>query len=495
MVYLARDQQLRDRPVVVKILQEKAIPDAWFQRKFAQEVEALSRIHHPSVVSVIDTGILPNGQPFMVQQFVEGETLRQFIRPGGMELGRVARIIRRTGQALTAAHERGIFHRDLKPENIMLQSVAKGEEHVTLIDFGIASVTDSDVGDTDKTKVTGTFTYMAPEQFDGRPVAASDTYGLAVIAYEMLAGVAPSTGRPLFEVMLMQKEGSWPRISELRPSVPVQAQDAILRGLSFQPSDRFESAQQFGETLAQALEPKVADPEPVIPEQQPPTISGRILVWILATTVVVALTVTAWIWTRRNEGRFVPPPQKVIAPAPKPLQVAYWVSVQPVKNGTPTGDPFVLSHERTFHAGDRIFFTVENERPGYLYIINQDPVLHDGFPDYAILFPSPTANSGRPKLSEGTTIRIPEQKYFEFDEQKGVERIWMVWSEQEIPELAGIKASEDKIPADVRMRLRKFLTDHEPARPSVEVSEARMRTVVTGKGPVLIHRIDFRHDL
>src|SRR5688572_1477496 len=86
MVYLARDQQLRDRPVVVKILQEKVVADPWFQRKFSQEVEALSRIHHPGVVSVIDRGELPSGQPFMVQQFVEGQTLRQHIQPGGMDV-------------------------------------------------------------------------------------------------------------------------------------------------------------------------------------------------------------------------------------------------------------------------------------------------------------------------------------------------------------------------------------------------------------------------
>jgi serine/threonine protein kinase len=496
MVYLARDQQLRDRPVVVKILQEKVVADPWFQRKFSQEVEALSRIHHPSVVSVIDRGELPSGQPFMVQQFVEGETLRHHIQPGGMDLARVARILRRTGQALTAAHERGIFHRDLKPENIMLQSVAKGEEHVTLIDFGIASVMDSEIGDIEKTKVTGTFTYMAPEQFDGRPVAASDTYALAVIAYEMLAGVPPSKGRPLFEVMLMQKEGSWPRISELRPSVRLDAQEAILRALSFQPPERFGSAQEFGETVADALEQPVVDSiGDMYHVPQPPTISGRTLVWILTLTVVVALSATALIWTRRNEGRFVPaaPKPAPVASAAKRLQLAYWVSVQPVKNAKPAGDAFVLSHERTFHAGDHIFFTFSSERSGYLYIFNQDPVLRGGIPTYSVLFPTPTANSGEAKLDADEPVRIPGGDYFVFDRQQGVERIWMVWSEREIAELSGIKASPKGLSPTGQRRVGLFLTDHEPARPSVEISEARMRTILTGSGPVLVHRIDFTH--
>lgn len=496
MVYLARDQQLRDRPVVVKILQEKVVADSWFQRKFSQEVEALSRIHHPGVVSVIDSGELPSGQPFMVQQFVEGQTLRQHIQPGGMDLARIARILRRTGQALTAAHKQGIFHRDLKPENIMLQSMSKGEEHVTLIDFGIASVTDSDIGEIEKTKVTGTFTYMAPEQFDGRPVAASDTYALAVIAYEMLAGVPPSKGRPLFEVMLMQKEGSWPRISELRPSVGVDAQNAILRALSFHPSERFASAQEFSETVASALEQPVEDSADDIYAAPPsPTISGRTLVWILGLTVIVALSAMAWIWTRRNEGRFTPAPPKpaaAIATAPQ-LQLAYWVSVQPMKNDKPAGDPFVLSHERTFHAGDHIFFTFSSERSGYLYIFNQDPVLRGGVPSYSVLFPTPTANSGEAKLDAEETVRIPGEDYFVFDRQQGVERIWMVWSEREIPGLSGITASLKGLSPTGQRRVAQFLTDHEPAKPSIEISEARARTVLTGRGPILVHRIDFMH--
>ncbi len=496
MVYLARDQQLRDRPVVVKILQERVVADSWFQRKFSQEVEALSRIHHPGVVSVIDRGELPGGQPFMVQQFVEGETLRQHIQPGGMDLARVARVLRRAGQALTAAHERGIFHRDLKPENIMLQNVSKDDEHITLIDFGIASVMDSGTSDIEKTKVTGTFTYMAPEQFDGRPVAASDTYALAVIAYEMLAGVPPSKGRPLFEVMLMQKEGGWPRISELRPSVRLDAQEAILRGLSFLPSERFSSAQEFAEAVAGALERPVQDtPEDVYSMPASPSISGRTLVWILALTVVVVLGATAWMWTRRNQGRFVPAASRppAAAPAVPQLRLSYWVSVQPVKDEKPAGDPFVLSHERTFHPGDHIFFTFSSERSGYLYIFNQDPVLRGGVPTYSTLFPTPTANSGEAKIDADEPVRIPGKDYFVFDRQQGVERIWLVWSERDIPELSGIKASLKGLSPTGQRRVVQFLTDHELAKPKVEVSEARMRTVLSGSGPLLVHRIDFIH--
>ncbi|HEX8118041.1 MAG TPA: serine/threonine-protein kinase, partial [Pyrinomonadaceae bacterium] len=146
VVYFARDRQLMDRPVVVKILLDLVL-DAeageWVKRKFRQEVEALARIDHPGVVGVLHAGELADGKPYLVIQYVEGETLRSVMGPEGMELARVAGIVRQIGHALTGAHDRGIYHRDLKPENIMLQPLGDDEEHVKLIDFGIATVKDA----------------------------------------------------------------------------------------------------------------------------------------------------------------------------------------------------------------------------------------------------------------------------------------------------------------------------------------------------------------
>jgi serine/threonine protein kinase len=143
LVYLARDHHLHSRPVVIKVLLEGTEGDAdrqWFERKFLQEIEALARIDHPSVIGILDTGEMPNGQPFFVMQFVVGDSLRAAMQPGPMEFNRVAGLIRQMGNALHAAHEQGIIHRDLKPENIMLQQLSNGEDLVKLIDFGIATV-------------------------------------------------------------------------------------------------------------------------------------------------------------------------------------------------------------------------------------------------------------------------------------------------------------------------------------------------------------------
>src|ERR1700693_3431075 len=128
VVYLARDRQLLAKRVVVKVLLEETSQDPWMRQKFQQEMEALARIDHPGVVGVVDSGLTAEGQRFLVMQYIEGVTLRSRIEPGGMNFVRAAGLIRQIGQALGAAHEKGVWHRDLKPENVMLQCLG-GEDH------------------------------------------------------------------------------------------------------------------------------------------------------------------------------------------------------------------------------------------------------------------------------------------------------------------------------------------------------------------------------
>src|SRR3954447_16068484 len=112
-VYLAKDRQLLSKRVVVKVLLEEMDEDAWVRQKFLQEMEALARIDHPGVVGVLDTGQTPDGKQFLVMQYVEGQTLRGVIQPGGIPLAKAASLIRQIAQALGAAHDVGVWHRDL----------------------------------------------------------------------------------------------------------------------------------------------------------------------------------------------------------------------------------------------------------------------------------------------------------------------------------------------------------------------------------------------
>ena len=213
------------------MLLKETSKDPYIRQKFLQEMEALARIDHPGVVGVHDTGVTPDGNQFLVMQYVEGTTLRHAIQPGGMDPKRAASIIRQIGQALTAAHEKGVWHRDLKPENVMLQSLG-GEEHVKLIDFGIAGIQNSKFRG-QESKVAGSLSYMSPEQYAGQASSASDTYSLAVVACEILTGSAPGTQRDL--------------------KLPAPATKAIVKAMNYDPKARQATPREFSEELAVAL--------------------------------------------------------------------------------------------------------------------------------------------------------------------------------------------------------------------------------------------------
>jgi serine/threonine protein kinase len=252
VVYLARDRQLHDRPVVIKVLLDGSSENAWYKKKFLQEAEALARLDHPCIVGVIDSGETPDHKPFLAMQYVKGESLRPLIKQEGMDFDTVAPIIRQIGLALTAAHEQKIYHCDLKPENIMLQDLGEGELQVKVVDFGIAKIKDSQVASSSGTAVAGTPPYMAPEQIAGKPSASSDIFAMGVIAYEMLTGRRPFNVTS-FNAIDTLRAGVKIKPKDLRQDLPDAAQDVILKALSFNAEDRHQRARDFGELLAQTL--------------------------------------------------------------------------------------------------------------------------------------------------------------------------------------------------------------------------------------------------
>ncbi|MEP6637011.1 MAG: protein kinase [Acidobacteriota bacterium] len=263
VVYLASDEKMLSRPVVVKALHDDGPEGNYSARKFQQEIEALARIDHPSIVGIFDVGEMPDGKPYIVMQYVDGFSLRSVISPEGLDFWRAANIMRQAGRALSAAHDRGILHRDLKPENIMVQTLGGGEEQVKIIDFGIARVKNSVVSFTTASdKTVGTIAYMSPEQLiAGQVSPASDVYCLAVIAYELLTGRRPANPESAYQLLEMQRAGVRIRPTDLRPGLPQQAEAIILKALSFEPQNRPQRARDFGDFLANAL---VSDDEQTV---------------------------------------------------------------------------------------------------------------------------------------------------------------------------------------------------------------------------------------
>src|SRR5688572_7119703 len=257
-VYLAHDRKLHDKPVVVKVLLENSLQNAWVVQKFQQEKEALSRVDHPGVVGILDTGELPDQKPYIVMQFVDGVPLRDAIKakPEGMDLERVASIIKQSGAALGAVHQKKIYHRDLKPENIMLQALGRGDEQVKIVDFGVAKLKESVIASSTVpgAATAGTIVYMSPEQLRGEKVTgASDIYSLGVIAYEMVTGRRPFNPDTIAHLAEMQRQGVRAKPIDLRPRLPEEAQAIMLKALAFDPKARHQNAAEFGDALAIAL--------------------------------------------------------------------------------------------------------------------------------------------------------------------------------------------------------------------------------------------------
>ena len=249
VVYLAHDEQLHDKLVVVKVLHERLSNDQAV-RAFEAELKALARINHPGVVPILDCGLLPDGRFALVLQYVNGVTLRSALTAGGLELARVGPLLHQLGRAVTAAHSYGVVHRDLKPENILLP--LNSVENPVIIDFGIASAIDIDPAST-SSRGRGTVQYMAPEQLLGHPSPASDTFALGVIAFEMVTGQLPFNATTGAGIYVLQERGLTSTPRSLRPELPVAAEDCILRALAFRTEDRYLKASDFGNEIVGAL--------------------------------------------------------------------------------------------------------------------------------------------------------------------------------------------------------------------------------------------------
>jgi class 3 adenylate cyclase/tRNA A-37 threonylcarbamoyl transferase component Bud32 len=272
VTYLAIDTKDSNRPVVVKVLlQRDNKGDAeWVERKFRGEIEALKRIHHPGIVQFVGDGVTTDGKFYLAMEYVEGSELRAFITSGkGVDdFGRIASFILQLGEAISAAHDVGIHHRDLKPENIMV-TASGNEEQIKVIDFGIATVKESLDEETKTTVLAGSPLYLAPEQIDGKPTAASDIYALGVIAYEMVTGRVPfDPDEPnlilkIRQLQEMQLRGVRIMPRDIRHGLTERAQQIILRCLAYDRKQRYASAREFGRDLAAALdEPTDEDPKP-----------------------------------------------------------------------------------------------------------------------------------------------------------------------------------------------------------------------------------------
>ncbi|MFP5283165.1 MAG: protein kinase domain-containing protein, partial [Actinomycetes bacterium] len=234
-VYRAVDTRLT-RTVAVKVMHVGLGDDDDFARKFDREARAAARLSHPNVVSVFDQGT-DQGRPYIVMEFVEGETLRDVLnREAPLTPLRALEVIEPVLSALAAAHDAGLVHRDVKPENVLMSE--RGQ--IKVADFGLAKAISSQTSTATQGLLIGTVSYLPPELVvTGKADARSDVYSAGVVLFELLTGSKPHTGETPIQVAYAHVHRDVPPPSTYRTAGPVPPYlDALVAAATARDADR-----------------------------------------------------------------------------------------------------------------------------------------------------------------------------------------------------------------------------------------------------------------
>ena len=237
-------------PAAIKVLKEEYCGDPEFLRRFEREARAVLQLDHENLVQAYGVGT-ENGRPFIVMEYVDGQTLKDMIRESGpLDPEEAVYFACQILSALEAAHEAGIIHRDVKPQNVIVtpDGIAK------LTDFGIARRAGTGTVTYAGSTVLGSVHYLSPEQAKGIPaVMESDIYSAGVTLYEMLCGQPPFTGDNSVAVALMHINEAPVPVSERAPAVSPALNDVVMKAMSKDPKDRYHSAASMRSDLLRAL--------------------------------------------------------------------------------------------------------------------------------------------------------------------------------------------------------------------------------------------------
>jgi serine/threonine protein kinase len=260
VVYKAKHQYLKTLHAIKIILPDLVGNDPQLVTRFRQEALAAAAIRHQNVVSVTDYGVAQGVMPFLVMEYVEGESLHDLLaREKQLAPAKALELMAAIGAGVGAAHEQGIVHRDLKPLNVMIvKNKANLSEAVKILDFGLAKIKSGELlGSFIQAQTTGLMGspyYMAPEQWsDEEPDARSDVYSLGVMLFQMIAGDVPFKGNSIPAIMKKHLTDEAPLFSTFGLQIPPQFESAVRHTLEKDPEKRTQTVEQMIDELRNAV--------------------------------------------------------------------------------------------------------------------------------------------------------------------------------------------------------------------------------------------------
>jgi eukaryotic-like serine/threonine-protein kinase len=239
----------------LKVLHAYAAEQPGVVERFLREASAAGRVGNAHVAETFDAGKLDSGEPYLLMELLDGETLDHLLQRGGpLDPGHLCDLIHQACEGVQAAHDAGIIHRDLKPENLMIVT-RDGAPFVKILDFGISKFDAERTGSlklTTEGLVMGTPYYMSPEQVRGSSTidARTDIYALGVILYECACGVRPFEAAAIQHLAVLIHEGKPIALAQRRPSLPHAFYDIVSRAMAADRDRRFDSARALANALA-----------------------------------------------------------------------------------------------------------------------------------------------------------------------------------------------------------------------------------------------------
>ncbi|HJS23789.1 MAG TPA: protein kinase [Pyrinomonadaceae bacterium] len=520
-VYLARDSRL-DRTVALKVLSPDVSADKRRMQRFSQEAKVASSLNQPNILTIYEFGEVKE-LTFLATEFIDGQTLRAYLHDKRPKLPEILDIAIQVLAALDAAHEASIVHRDIKPENVMIR---RRDHVVKVLDFGLAKVTekrpsvlvehDSELEAATAFKtapgiIMGTINYMSPEQAQAHAVdVRTDIWSTGVMIYEMVAGSMPFSGATSSHTIVQILEKDPVPLSQVtKEPVPAELERIVSKAMTKEPDERYQTAKDMLidlRHLKKQLDLKAEIDRTSSPDVQRVVVSvggepskKRVLLIALVAMVLATVAIFAIsIWRSRRE-RTAP---SVVTPAATPAvteerTLTYWITVQKFRGGRAYGNPFPVAGEINFEADYRIRVHIRSPQPGYLYIFNEGPTSTSMPPEYVVVFPSPTANKNSSYLNAGQVVQIPEKTWLQFDKQQGVEKLWLVFAEEAVPDLEAVKqfASPETrgLITDVTQNkaVQNFLNNSSLPKSGAEKGETL--TTVKAAGKLLVYAVKLEH--